>query len=84
MQTPADGEQRLTLKDHVKALVSKCLEGCGLSTTKVQRRQDCIHQFLFPCYCNASMLGDDQTLAKSTARMLVQDPSKKRMRGAGR
>ncbi len=72
LQTPADGEQRLTLKEHVKALVSKCLEGGGLSATEVMRRQDCIHQSLFTCYCNASMLGDDQTLAKSTARLLVK------------
>ncbi len=79
MQTPADGEQRLTLKEHVKALVSKCLEGGGLSAIEVQRQQDCIHQFLFTCYCNASMLGDDQTLAKNSARLLVgnKDPKKR-------
>ena len=68
----------------MKALVSKCLEGRGLSAIEVQRRQDCIHSFLFTCYCNSSMLGDDQALAKSVARLLVKEPPKKRVRVAER
>jgi hypothetical protein len=80
LQTPADGQQRLTLKDHVKALVSKCLEGGGLSAIEVQRRQDAIHQFLFPCYCNASMRGDDVGLAENAAKLMVRtkDPKKRK------
>jgi hypothetical protein len=80
LQTPADGQQRLSLKDHVKALVSKCLEGGGLSATEVQRRQDCIYHFLIPCYCNASMRGDDVEFARSTAQLMVKtkDPKKRK------
>ena len=76
MQTPADGEQRLTLKEHVKALVSKCLEGGGLSAIEVQRRQDAIHLCLFTCYCNASMRGDDAGFAESTSKLMVKKHKK--------